>query len=104
MKGAYLRDVFKNTECSSALRIRSIESIPVLVPIRPEFQIRGSLGFHNESPFSILKVHTDEGIIGLGEVSCTPVWSGEDSVTGDAHHRGLSGACAPGKTLEISSG
>jgi len=24
-------------------------------------------------------VHTDEGITGLGEVSCTPVWSGEDN-------------------------
>jgi muconate cycloisomerase len=29
----------------------------------------------------MLKVHTDEGIIGLGEVSCTPVWSGEDNRT-----------------------
>src|SRR4029077_2424653 len=25
--------------------------------------------------------HTDEGVIGLGEVSCTPRWSGEDQVT-----------------------
>lgn len=63
------------------MKIRSIETIPVLVPIRPEFQIRGSLGFHKESPFVILKVHTDEGITGLGEVSSTPVWSGEDAVT-----------------------
>lgn len=63
------------------MRIRNIEVIPVLVPIRPEFQIRGSLGFHHESPFAVLKVHTDEGITGLGEVSCTPVWSGEDSNT-----------------------
>jgi muconate cycloisomerase len=29
----------------------------------------------------MLKVHTDEGITGLGEVSCTPVWSGEDNRT-----------------------
>lgn len=63
------------------MKIRSIETIPVLVPIRPEFQIRGSLGFHKESPFVVLKVHTDEGITGLGEVSSTPVWSGEDAVT-----------------------
>jgi muconate cycloisomerase len=26
-------------------------------------------------------VHTDEGLTGLGEVSCTPLWSGEDRVT-----------------------
>jgi muconate cycloisomerase len=34
-----------------------------------------------ESPFLILKLHTDEGVTGLGEVSSTPVWSGEDSLT-----------------------
>jgi muconate cycloisomerase len=63
------------------MKIRAIETIPVRVPIRPEFVIRGSLGIHAESPFVILRVHTDAGITGLGEVSCTPVWSGEDSVT-----------------------
>jgi L-alanine-DL-glutamate epimerase-like enolase superfamily enzyme len=63
------------------VRITRIEKIPVRVPIRPEFQIHGSLGSHVESPFLILKVHTDEGLIGIGEVSATPVWSGEDSVT-----------------------
>lgn len=63
------------------MKITRIETIPVRVPIVPEFQIRGSLGMHLESPFLILKVHTSEGIVGLGEVSCTPVWSGEDSTT-----------------------
>jgi L-alanine-DL-glutamate epimerase-like enolase superfamily enzyme len=63
------------------VKIRQIETIPVQVPIRPEFQIQGSLGSHTESPFLLVRVHTDEGITGLGEVSCTPVWSGEDSVT-----------------------
>lgn len=63
------------------MRITAIETIPVLVPISGHFIIRGSLGVHAESPFVILRVHTDEGITGLGEVSCTPVWSGEDSVT-----------------------
>ena len=51
------------------------------MPIRREFQIQGALGSHTESPFVILKVHTDEGITGLGEVSCTPIWSGEDAGT-----------------------
>jgi muconate cycloisomerase len=63
------------------MKITRIESIPVDVPIVPEFQIRGSLGSHVKSPFLLLRVHTDEGLIGLGEVSCTPVWSGEDQVT-----------------------
>jgi muconate cycloisomerase len=63
------------------VRIERIEVIPVRVPIRAEFQIRGSLGSHSESPFAVVKVHTDDGVTGLGEVSCTPVWSGEDAYT-----------------------
>lgn len=63
------------------MRITKIETIPVQVPIRPEFRIRGSLGFHTESPFLLLRVYTDDDLIGLGEVSCTPVWSGEDQLT-----------------------
>jgi L-alanine-DL-glutamate epimerase-like enolase superfamily enzyme len=64
------------------MRITRIETIPIRVPIKPELAIRsGRGGSHLESPFLLVKVHTDEGIIGLGEVSCTPRWSGEDQVT-----------------------
>jgi len=63
------------------MKITRIESIPVDVPIRPEFHIRGSLGSHVKPPFLLLRVYTDEGLTGLGEVSCTPIWSGEDQVT-----------------------
>src|ERR1700722_15755505 len=63
------------------MKITQVETIPVKVPIRKEFQIRGSIGQHLESPFLLLRVHTDEGLTGLGEVSCTPRWSGEDQVT-----------------------
>jgi muconate cycloisomerase len=64
------------------MRITRIETIPIRVPIKPELAIRsGRGGSHLESPFLLVNVHTDEGIIGLGEVSCTPRWSGEDQVT-----------------------
>jgi muconate cycloisomerase len=63
------------------MKITRVETIPVKVPIRPEFLIRGSLGMHTESPFLLLRIHTDDDLIGLGEVSCTPVWSGEDQST-----------------------
>jgi L-alanine-DL-glutamate epimerase-like enolase superfamily enzyme len=63
------------------MEITRIECIPVRVPIRAEFQITGAIGSHTESPFVILRIHTDEGITGLGEVSCTPIWSGEDAAT-----------------------
>lgn len=63
------------------MKITRVETIPVKVPIDPRRATRGARGSHLESPFLILKVHTDEGIVGLGEVSCTPGWSGEDQVT-----------------------
>jgi muconate cycloisomerase len=63
------------------MKVTRIETIPVNVPIDPQRATRGARGTHQDSPFLILKVHTDEGIVGLGEVSCTARWSGEDQVT-----------------------
>jgi len=64
------------------VKITRIETIPVKVPIKPELAIRsGRGGSHTVSPFLLVKVHTDEGIVGLGEASCTPRWSGEDQIT-----------------------
>ena len=63
------------------MKIARLETIPVDVPIDPNLAIRGSIGTHSVSPFLLVKVHTDEGITGLGEVSATPRWSGEDRVT-----------------------
>jgi muconate cycloisomerase len=67
------------------MKITHIETIPIQVPLNPRRAIRGSRGYHKVSPFLIVKVHTDGGITGLGEVSCTPNWSGEDQVTA-AHY------------------
>src|SRR3954464_9892688 len=65
-----------------AVRITAVETIPICVPIKPELAIRsGRGGAHVTSPFLLVKVHTDEGLIGLGEASCTPRWSGEDQVS-----------------------
>ena len=63
------------------MKISRIETIPVQVPINPERAIRGGRGGHTVSPFLLVRIHTDEGIVGLGEVSCTPIWSGEDQFT-----------------------
>jgi muconate cycloisomerase len=63
------------------MKITRVESIPVRVPIHPQRAIRASRGTHSVSPFLLVKVHTSDGLVGLGEVSCTPRWSGEDQVT-----------------------
>ena len=65
------------------MKIAKIETIPIRVPLTPELVIRsGRGGAHTVSPFLLVRIHTDEGIIGVGEASCTPRWSGEDQVTG----------------------
>jgi L-alanine-DL-glutamate epimerase-like enolase superfamily enzyme len=66
------------------VKITDIETIPIAVPISPDRMIIGARGPHDHSPFLIVRVHTDEGLTGWGEVSCTPRWSGEDS--GTARH------------------
>jgi muconate cycloisomerase len=64
------------------MRITSVETIPVRVPIRPDLAIKpGRGGAHVVSPFLLVRLHTDAGLVGLGEASCTPRWSGEDQVT-----------------------
>lgn len=64
------------------MKITAIETIPIRVPIKPELAIRsGRGGSHDTSPFLLVKIHTDAGLIGLGEASCTPRWSGEDQVS-----------------------
>ena len=65
------------------MKITRIETIPIQVPLKAEFAIRsGRGGAHTVSPFLLVRVHTDEGLTGVGEASCTPRWSGEDQVTG----------------------
>lgn len=63
------------------MKVTAIETIPVSVPLDPARMITSSRGVHDRSPFSIVRVETDEGFVGLGEASCTPRWSGEDSAT-----------------------
>jgi len=63
------------------VKITGIDTIAVSIPIDPKRAVRGGGGAHTESFFVIVQVRTDEGITGLGEVSCTPIWSGEDYLT-----------------------
>ena len=61
------------------MKITQIEAIPVEVPLKPGMMTKTAHGEHITSSYVILKVHTDEGIIGLGEATVAPRWSGETS-------------------------
>ena len=67
------------------MKITHIETIPVEVTLNPKRAMKTSLGYHTSSPYVFVKLHTDEQITGLGEVSCTALWSGEDYATA-VHH------------------
>lgn len=63
------------------MRITSLDVTAVSIPIAPERMITSARGTHASSPFAIVEIGTNEGLVGLGEVSATPLWSGEDSGT-----------------------
>ena len=72
------------------MKITSIETIPVSVPLKPQFVITsGRGGAHGTSPFLILKIHTDEGLVGLGEASSSPRWSGIALLSAGAANAGM---------------
>jgi L-alanine-DL-glutamate epimerase-like enolase superfamily enzyme len=64
-------------------KIESILTERVLVPLRPEWAIRGGRGIHDRSPFLLIRIKS-EGVEGIGEVSGTYLWSGEGFETAEA--------------------
>lgn len=62
---------------SCAMKIVSIEAIPVRIPLKPERRMISALGRHEVSQFVIVRLTTDTGIVGVGEATATPRWSGE---------------------------
>ena len=61
------------------MRITRIEAIPVRVPLKAGMVTKTAHGDHHTSDYVIVRVHTDAGIIGLGEATVSALWSGETS-------------------------
>jgi muconate cycloisomerase len=60
------------------MRITRVEAIPIRIPLKPERRMISALGRHEVSDFVLVVLHTDvEDMIGLGEATVTPRWSGE---------------------------
>ena len=59
------------------MKITRIEPIPVCVPLKKGLTAKTAHGEHAVSPYVIVKVHTDAGIVGLGEATISGLWSGE---------------------------
>lgn len=59
------------------MKIVSIETCPFSVPLKPDLIMVNSLGRHAISELVILAIRTEEGLVGFGEASGSPTWSGE---------------------------
>ena len=63
------------------MKIARIESIPVCVPLKKGMTAKTAHGEHVTSPYVIVRVHTDDGLTGLGEATVSALWSGETQST-----------------------
>lgn len=63
------------------MKITSIETIPVCVPLRKGMTAKTAHGELATSPYVIVRVRTDEDITGLGEATLSALWSGETQAT-----------------------
>lgn len=61
--------------------ITRVESIPVRVPLRPGWSTKTAHGIHATSDYVVIRIHTDSGLVGLGEATVAPRWTGETSRT-----------------------
>jgi L-alanine-DL-glutamate epimerase-like enolase superfamily enzyme len=61
------------------VRIKQVEAIPVRVPLAAGMTTKTAHGDHHTSDYVVIRVHTDEGLIGLGEATVSALWSGETS-------------------------
>src|SRR5262245_24637412 len=61
----------------SMIRIQSIETYPVRIPLKPAYRMVSALGRHEESSFVLVRLLTTAGVEGAGEASITVRWSGE---------------------------
>src|SRR5436189_4805641 len=62
-----------------SVKITRVEPIPVRVPLKQGMTTKTAHGEHIDSPYVLVRVHTDEGLVGLGEATLAPRWSGETS-------------------------
>ena len=61
--------------------IAAVETTTVSARAKAALKVVGARVTHDASTFTLVRVVTDEGLEGFGEVSATAAWSGEDAVT-----------------------
>ncbi|MDH4281031.1 MAG: hypothetical protein OEV36_00105 [Myxococcales bacterium] len=81
-------------------RLAAVETTVVTARAKPALRVRGARVVHDRSSFVLVRVTTDQGVKGFGEVSATAAWSGEDHVTATHFIRNVLGPRLVGQSLE----
>jgi L-alanine-DL-glutamate epimerase-like enolase superfamily enzyme len=79
--------------------VAAVETTTVSARAKPALTVRGARVVHDASTFTLVRVVTDEGVEGFGEVSATAAWSGEDAITATHFVRDVLGPALIGKPL-----
>jgi len=79
--------------------IAAVETTTVSARAKPALKVRGARVVHDASTFVLVRVVTEDGVEGFGEVSATAAWSGEDPVTATHFIRDLLGPRLIGRPL-----
>jgi L-Ala-D/L-Glu epimerase / N-acetyl-D-glutamate racemase len=63
--------------------VAAVQTARVSLPAHPDLAVRGARGAHDRSDFLLVRVVGSDDVPGYGEVSATPLWSGEDGATAE---------------------
>jgi L-alanine-DL-glutamate epimerase-like enolase superfamily enzyme len=80
-------------------KVAAVETTTVTLHAKPALAVRGPRTTHDASSFVLVRVLTDEGVAGYGEISATAAWSGEDAVTATHFVRDVIGPLLVGRPL-----
>ncbi|MFC4894224.1 mandelate racemase/muconate lactonizing enzyme family protein [Streptosporangium amethystogenes subsp. fukuiense] len=61
--------------------VAAVHTAAISLQVHPDLVVTGARGTHARSDFLLVRVVTSTGVEGYGEVSATPLWSGEDGVS-----------------------
>jgi L-alanine-DL-glutamate epimerase-like enolase superfamily enzyme len=63
------------------MKITTVNAIPTSLVVNPKLAIVSAAGTHPESHYLAIAIYTDEGLVGHGEATVAPAWSGENQGT-----------------------
>jgi L-Ala-D/L-Glu epimerase len=86
------------------MRITSITTYPIDVPVSEAWKITSSLGSHHHTRVLLIRLDTDAGAYGLGEATVAPVWSGESALGAKAMIEGYLAPVVVGRAVSDIAG